>query len=128
MGLVGNKDRNNGGTTWQAPFLLFLDGRREMKRVMPNNAKATMHAFEKALRKCFPKDGFPLEVVGDLDDLRFTLERLAGALARVTAGEDCPEIRQALYEVEFILGEELSLIAADLLPLLKDLRLGSLKR
>ena len=85
----------------------------------------SMRMFEEALRKCFPRKDFPLEIIGDLDDLKFTVERLMSALSVISGGQNCSSIEKALYDIEFILSEELSLIASDLIPTLRELRTHS---
>jgi hypothetical protein len=80
-----------------------------------------MKAFEESLARIFGPDNFPREAIGDLSDLLDTLRRGVNLLVGLmTPGKNFE--RQAatkLLELELLIGDDLRMIAKDLLPSLR---------
>ncbi len=82
--------------------------------------------IKRTLEHCLGADNFPLPMVGDLDDTLFTLERAIEILDRLTADPvaelDRQQFLSDMYQLEFLLTDELGLILTDLLPALRAVR------
>lgn len=84
-----------------------------------------LDAFERALVSSLGPGAFRPQLVGDLDDLLFTLEggvRLLRELAEHGHGWQVDAVRERLYAIEFLLTEELPPIAHDLVPAISAAR------
>ena len=80
--------------------------------------------FERTLVQLFDSGQFPLALVGDLDDLLFTLEEIASLLHALgnSEGESDPEqLRSSFSKLEIMLGHDLPMILKDVVPPLKRL-------
>lgn len=82
-------------------------------------------AIEEMLLRADPEQGFRGSLVGDLDDLAFTLDQIRHELAALFAesgklGRE--EVRRRLYGLEIRLEEDLPMVIADVLPALNALR------
>ena len=87
-----------------------------------------LDAFERALVLSLGPGAFRPELVGDLDDLLFTIEggvRLLRELAVDGQTWQAEKMREHLYLIEFFLTEELPLIVDDLLPEIRAAREAS---
>ncbi len=86
--------------------------------------------IQRTLEHCLGQGKFPLEVVGDLDDLLFTLEPAIEILRRLSAYEEVVIDREQLLvdlgKLEYILTDELVLILTDLRPELRAIGVGSM--
>ncbi len=87
--------------------------------------------IQRTLKHCLGAGNFPLPMVGDLDDLLFTLEPAIEILRRLTGDEGEVLDREALladlYHLEYILTDELAYILEDLRPELRAIGVASLE-
>ena len=95
------------------------------KEPMMKKHKPMLDPIQRTLDHFFGPGQFPLEMVGDLDSLLLTLKwgvGLVNSLAEAPADRTKQEITSRLYEIEFLLTEELPLIGKDLVPMIRALR------
>ncbi|MCP4603647.1 MAG: hypothetical protein GY847_24545 [Proteobacteria bacterium] len=82
--------------------------------------------IQRTLEHCLGKGNFPLEMVGDLDDVLLTLEGAVEILNRLTADHavalDRQQLLSDMYQLEFLLADYLVLILSDLRPALRVVR------
>ncbi len=82
--------------------------------------------IQRTLEHCLGEGNFPLEMVGDLDDVLLTLEGAVEILNRLTSEHvvalDRQQFLSDMYQLEFLLGDYLVLILGDLRPALKVVR------
>ncbi len=87
--------------------------------------------IQRTLERCLGAGNFPLPMVGDLDDLLFTLDPVVEILRRLTSDESGAYDREMLLadlcRLEYILTDELALILNDLRPELRAIGVTSLE-
>jgi hypothetical protein len=90
----------------------------------PPEREIWLKSFEQALVRIYGRDGFPRALVGDLDDLLFTLEDTASILRALAMATnlDRKELDLHLYHIQIAIEEDLPMIFRDLLPAMKRLR------
>jgi len=80
--------------------------------------------IRRTLEHCLGVGEFPLPMVGDLDDLLFTLDPAIEILRRLSGDEEVVRDREQLLadlrKLEYILTDELALILIDLRPELRS--------
>lgn len=81
-------------------------------------------SFSRTLEPLLKEEELPREVVGDLDDLLGTAEKLCGALRDIARNEEQlpkDELKAMLFTVQVMIEQDLPMIVADLLPPLREL-------
>ena len=83
-----------------------------------------MARIEAALETTFGRGAFPLEMVGDLDDLAETLRKTLSQVEAFYEGDstDPESLRRQLYVLEIALEDDLPMIFKDLLSSLRKTR------
>ncbi len=93
---------------------------------MESSRQKNLVHIRKTLERCLGPDELPPGMVGDLDDVLFTLERAIEILNRLTADPvavlDRQQFLSDMYQLEFLLTDELVLILTDLRPALRAVR------
>ncbi len=86
--------------------------------------ESLMSSFNRALERFLKKEELPREIVGDLDDLLGTAEKLCELLKDIARnGEHLSkkELKSRLFVVQIMVEQDLPMIMADLLPPLRKL-------
>jgi len=73
-----------------------------------------MPCFERTLTELFGRGAFPLSLVGDLDDLLFTLDEAVGLLRSLSASEseiEFGKLRSSFSTLEIMLDHDLPMVS-----------------